>query len=289
MRLIYSFVLDGNPRFLLEGRIFLRSLLAAGVSRDEIVAHVTPSSGAKGHELASSFGVRSIPLTPGPDGKYTNKINQCFTLDDLEFDVLVLCDTDLAILRPLTDAVSLHAIRAKRVDGENPPLEILDELRALMGVSEEPRIVAPSCVPTGRTYALNCNGGVLMIPKRFVSELGRAWLEYANGLLANVARMQRWTIHVDQVAWAFAMMRLGLPFEELPIEYNFPTGIAKRVPKGTFGEPMVLHHHHKLQRNGLLKRSGVALVDRAVRHVNAVLRPGGWWRRLPLPWTTPAP
>jgi hypothetical protein len=278
MRLIYCFVLDGDPRFLIQGRIFLSSLLAAGVAREEIVAHVTPSSGAAGRELARLFGVRSIPLPPGPDGKYTNKINQCFTLDDLDFDVLVACDTDLAILRPLTGVASDHAVRARRVDWENPPLEILDDLRAILGVAGQPQLVAPNCAPAGRTYALNCNGGMLMIPKPWLPALGRAWLEYATALLAHLGRMQRWTMHVDQVAWAFALMQLRLPFEELPIEYNFPTGMAKRLPEGSFGEPVVLHYHHRLNRRGLLKKSGVPLVDRAVKQANAVLRPRGWWR-----------
>jgi hypothetical protein len=280
MRLLYSFVLDGDPRFLLQGRIFLRSLLAAGVARDDIVAQVTPSSGAAGHELASSFGVRSVALTPGPDGKHTNKINQCFTLDEVDFDVLAACDTDLAILRPLTDVASLHAVRARRVDTENPPLEILEELRALLAVTSEPRIVAPSCAPAGRTHALNCNGGMLMIPKSLLPALGRAWLEYAVDLLAHVERLQRWSMHVDQVAWAFAMLRLNLPFEELPIEYNFPVGLAQRLPSGSFGEPVVLHHHDRLDRNGSLKRSGIPLVDQAIRKANAALRSGGWWHRL---------
>jgi hypothetical protein len=288
MRLLYSFVLDGDPRFLVQGRIFLRSLLAAGVSRDEIVAHVTPGSGAAGRELASSFGVRSIPLTPGPDGKYTNKINQCFTVADLDFDVLVACDTDLAILRPLTDVASRRAIRAKRVDSENPPLEILESLRALLGITQTPRIVEPSCAPTGRTYALNCNGGLLMIPKPLLPALGRAWLEYATRLLTHVERMQRWRMHVDQVAWAFALMTLELPFDELPIEYNFPTGIAKRVPAGSFGAPVVLHHHHKIDRRGLLRPSGVPVVDRAIGEVNALLEPRAWWQCIALPWRSTA-
>jgi hypothetical protein len=281
MRLIYSFVLDGDPRFLVQGRIFLRSLLAAGVSRDEVVAHITPASGAAGHKLASSFGVRSLALTPGPDGKYTNKINQCFTLDEVDFDVLVACDTDVAILRPLTDVANLHAVRARRVDSENPPLEILEDLRVLMGITQPPPIVAPSCAPAGRTYALNCNGGMLLIPKPLLSALGRAWLECAIDLLAYVERMQRWSMHVDQVAWAFAMMRLNLPFEELPIEYNFPTGLAQHMPERSFGEPVVLHYHNRLGRSGLLKSSGVAVVDRAINKANGALRGARWWQRRP--------
>ncbi|MGB8402572.1 MAG: hypothetical protein WCE30_00690 [Mycobacterium sp.] len=280
MRLMYSFVLDGNARFLVQGRIFVRSLLAAGVSLEDIVAHVTPSSGAAGYELARSLGVHSVSLIPGPDGKYTNKINQCFTLDDLDFDVLVACDTDLAILHPLTDAASVRAVRAKRVDSERPPMAILDHLRALMGVTAEPEIVAPSFAPTGRTYALNCNGGLVMTPKAMLPELGHAWLEYATRLLPLMHPMRQWRMHVDQVAWAFAMMDLQLPFDELPIEFNLPTGRAKQVPAGSIGEPMVLHHHNRLKRSGLLKGSGVPMIDQAIQQANSALEPRGWWQRV---------
>lgn len=272
MRLIYSFVLDGDSRFIVQGKILLRSLLAAGVPPEDIVAHVTPSSGEAGRALADAFAVRSVALRPGPDGKYCNKINQCFTLDAFDFDVLVACDTDLAILRPLDDIANPHAVRAKRVDSENPPLSVLEDLRAFLGITQRPAIVAPSCAPAGRTYLLNCNGGMLMIPKRYVPALGRSWLDCATRLLMHAKLMQRWAMHIDQVAWAFAMMQLDLPFDELPIEYNFPLGIAGQVPKGAYSAPVVLHHHHRLDRRGLLRRTGVSLVDRSVREANHVLK-----------------
>ena len=54
MRLLYTFVLDGDSRFLIQGRIFLRSALAAGIPPDDIIAQVTASGGAAGHALAAN-------------------------------------------------------------------------------------------------------------------------------------------------------------------------------------------------------------------------------------------
>ena len=92
---------------------------------------------------------------------------QLFNLVGWDFDVLVACDTDIAILEPLDCAASRDAVRATRVDDENPPLAILDDLKQFLGVTELPTIVSPNCNPMGRTYALNCNGGMLMISAAF--------------------------------------------------------------------------------------------------------------------------
>jgi hypothetical protein len=196
---------------------------------------------------------------------------QLFNLDGCDFDVLVACDTDIAILEPLDRVASRSAVRATRVDGENPPLAILDDLRQFLGVAELPIIVSPSCKPAGRTYALNCNGGMLMIPRHFVPELGRYWLDYAKCLVAAAARMERWAPHADQVAWAFAMMRLRLPFNELGIEFNFPTVIADHVPADTYGDPLVLHYHLGLNDAQLIRSTGIPSVDAAISRVNAIL------------------
>jgi hypothetical protein len=282
MRLRYSFVIDGHPRFLAQGRIFVRTLLAAGVPPGDIVAQVTERSGQAGKRLAARLRVRALDLPLGPDRAYCNKINQLFTLADDDFDVLVCCDTDLAILRPLDEVARSDAVRARRVDLENPPLSVLEEARALLGLPERPALIATGCEPHAMTYALNCNGGMLLIPRQFVRPLGERWLGYAETLVANRQIMQRWVNHIDQVSWAFAMLRLRLPFEELPVEYNFPIRLAGKVPEQSYGPPVVLHHHNAIGRTGRIRKSGVALVDRSISEANRRLRPRlGWnFRRL---------
>lgn len=273
MRLRYSFVIDEHPRFLAQGRIFLRTLLAAGVPSGDIVAQVTRRGGKTGRPLAARFGVRALELPLGPDEAYCNKINQLFTLaGDDDFDVLVCCDTDLAILRPLDEVARADTVRARRVDLENPPLSVLEDARALLGLPERPTLIGTGCDPQVLTYALNCNGGMLLIPRRFIRPLGERWLAYAQTLVANRQIMQRWGNHIDQVSWAFAMLQLQLPFAELPLEYNFPIGLAGKLPEGSYGRPVVLHHHNAIRRNGRIRKSGVALVDQSIDEANRRIR-----------------
>ena len=61
-------LIDEHPRFTIEGRIFLRTILVAGVRNTDIVAQVTARSGAVGKRLAAEFGVRALDLPLGPDG-----------------------------------------------------------------------------------------------------------------------------------------------------------------------------------------------------------------------------
>jgi uncharacterized membrane protein YgdD (TMEM256/DUF423 family) len=272
MRLRYSFVIDEHSRFILESRIFLRTILAAGVRPTDIVAQVTARSGEVGKSIASQFGVRALDLPLGPDGAYCNKINQLFTLAGEDFDVLVACDTDLAIMRPLDEVATAEFVRARRVDQENPPLAVLERIREFLGVPQQPALAAPSCCPAARTYAMNCNGGMLLIPRQFMQPLGEAWLGYATRLTEQRHLLEQWVNHIDQVSWAFAMLKLALPFQELPLEYNFPTKLAKRMPRGTYAQPVVLHYHRALNRKGRLRSSGVWLVDKAIKEANSHLR-----------------
>ncbi|HEV2272318.1 MAG TPA: DUF423 domain-containing protein [Steroidobacteraceae bacterium] len=281
MRALYSFVIDEDPRFIAEGRIFLRTILAAGVPPRDVVAQVTARSGDAGKSLAARFGVRALDLPLGPDGAYCNKINQLFTLADDDFDVLAACDTDLAFTGPLDEVAKADRVRAKRVDQENPPLEVLEQIREFLGFPQQPPLAAPGCSPAATTYALNCNGGVLLIPRQFMQPLGAAWLAYAQALNGQRHLLRQWVNHIDQVSWAFAMLKLALPFEELPVEYNFPTNIAKKVPRGTYARPVVLHYHRALGRRGRLRLSGIRLVDKSIREANCMIT--GFYGRWVLP------
>lgn len=273
MRLLYSFVLDEDARFIREGEIFLRTLISAGVSPDAIVAQVTERSGPVGKKLAARFGVRALDLPLGPDSRYTNKINQLFTLERDDFDVLIACDTDLAIIEPLDPVASMHTVRARRVDQDNPPLRVLEHIQSFLGVHGRPSFTSPGCQPAATTYALNCNGGLLMIPRQFMQTLANQWLRYAQILHGNRELLERWVDHIDQVSWAFAMMNLQLPFHELPIEYNFPTSLAKRIPRRTYRSPIVLHYHRDIDRKGKIKSSRVWAVNRSIKKANKWLEP----------------
>jgi hypothetical protein len=288
MKVLYTFVLDAHPKFIVQGRLFLANLLAAGVSPDSIVANITPSCGALGYDLASSFKIGAVDLQPQLDGKFCNKIDQLTLHNRPHFDILAVCDTDLAITRRLDNIASLTHIRAKRVDSPNPPLHILDDFHRFFDIKVSPEIVPTTCEPASLTYRMNCNGGLILIPRQYVEPLGREWRRFAEHVYLERHRLLRWIDHVDQVSWAFAVLHLQLPFEELPVEYNFPSVIAKKIPDGTYKRPIVLHHHNDLDLDGRIRLTGITEVDRTIAYANACrdffaaegaagVRPAGLW------------
>lgn len=112
---------------------------------------------------------------------------------------------------------------------------------------------------------------MLLVPRKYMNQLGTVWSRYAAILVEHRHLLRDWTNHIDQVSWAFAMLELGLPFEELPLEYNFPTPLAKKIPRGTYRRPLVLHYHRKLDKKGKIRRTGVRLVDSAIQEANQYL------------------
>ena len=77
------------------------------------------------------------------------------------------------------------------------------------------------------------------------------------------------------------MIKLELPFSELPIDYNFPTPLANQIPRSCYAEPIVLHYHRAIDHKGRIKRSGVPAVDAVIKRVDRSLNPRrSLWGRL---------
>ena len=252
-------------------RIFLRTILAADVRPADIVAQVTAPQ-RRGRQAPRRGIWRARARSAARAGwRLLQQDQSALYADRREFDVLVACDTDLAIMEPLDEAATTESVRARRVDQENPPLAVLERIREFLGFAQQPPLVAPGCCPSARHMRLNCNGGVLLIPRQFMRPLGEAWLDYARTLTDHRHLFEQWVNHIDQVSWTFAMLKLALPFQELPVEYNFPTRLAKRMPQGSFGKPVVLHYHRALDRKGRLRLSRVRSVDKCIKEVNRLL------------------
>ena len=171
VKALYSFVVDGDRRFANQVRIFLTTLLATGVSSNDIVAHVTPCVSPAVRGLIDGFSVRQFPLQPVLDGAFCNKIAQYEALRHMDADFVVLCDTDLAFLDDLSTLFDPLSVRAKPVDMPNPPLAVLEQIREALGIRTVPRIVPTDCKPSAKTFSTNCNGGLYIIPRRCLPDI----------------------------------------------------------------------------------------------------------------------
>jgi hypothetical protein len=270
LKAIYSFVIDGDQKFELQTRVFLKTLLATGVEPSCIVAHYTPSASLRSLELTTSFGVELSPLEPIFDRKYCNKLAQLPVLIPRPADVYVLCDTDIAFVGRLDALFCASHIRAKPVDFENPPIAVLEHIRHALKIRQSPRIVEASC--DGRpTYSVNCNGGVYIFPHALAKTICDIWQRETALLSAHKHIFEPWFHHADQIGFAMAMLSCGLDVEEIPIEYNFPMHLGSRFASFRFGEPKVLHYHWMQERDGLLKTTGHHLVDIAIARANRII------------------
>jgi hypothetical protein len=208
VKVLYSFIIDGDEKFKTQTWVFLKTLLATGVAPFCVIANYTPTASAEARGIAASFGVELFPLLPFLDGKYCNKLMQMDSLLSRSADFYVLCDTDLAFVKSIEPLFDATRIRAKPVDLPNPPLDRLILAKLLVGAIGEPRLVKTSC-EEAQTWSVNCNGGLYIIPLQFAAPLSVKWKLFAEKLRQFPESLARWYHHVDQIAFAMAMIDIG--------------------------------------------------------------------------------
>lgn len=273
MRLIYSLVVDAAPRFGQQASILVRSLLATGVVAGQIHVHLTPDARARPELVASltAYGVVLHDLIPFLDRSYCNKLMQLDALPFRDADCVALCDADLAFLTSLETVARTDVVRAKPVDLPNPPLALLEDIRAICGLNGNPRLVRTSC-DEAMTWIFNCNGGLYLLPSSLVPAIAASWQRHAITLHAQRQILGRYAHHIDQVSFAMAMLELGLDIHPLPIEDNFPLHLADRFPLNAAIMPRVLHFHGLHEDDDRLLPTGHASLDRAVHMINLRLK-----------------
>jgi hypothetical protein len=268
-RCLYSFVLDGDPRFTLQAKILLATLRSVGIATGDIVAHFTPSVDGELVAHLKNAGICTTAIASAIDGRFCNKVNQLRTSMD-NYETMILCDTDLAFIESPAALASSGRAVAKPVDYQNPPLERLEALRIAAGVVGTPRIVETT-IDKLPTYSTNCNGGLYMLPQSLVSRLAQPWYDFSLLAFQRVDILDMWTVNADQIGFALAMLSLGEDVEMLPVEYNFPLHAMADFGRFDFSEPKILHYHACCDANGNLTYTGDPRVDRSVARANAVI------------------
>ena len=135
--------------------------------------------------------------------------------------------------------------------------------------------VDPQNVPAPfSTLAGNYNGGVYVIARELVDRVGAAWAHWARWLVARVELLDRWAVHVDQVAFCLAVRDLSLPLALLDDTWNFPLHLNV-VADGD--GPVLLHHHAAFDPHRLLPPAGAPRARAAVARVNRVLESCRHW------------
>nr|AHN97895.1 hypothetical protein [uncultured bacterium lac146] len=215
----------------------------------------------------------SIKIVPrlDPSCPHANKIHML--LDSEPCDVLVALDTDIVVARDFSGWLGRAPFAAKPVDHNPVDPGLWPEFLGRLGVP----------VPAAR-YLTHCsaqptlpyyNSGVLVLTRPAATRLGPAWRDAVpevQAVLAADPRLAAHAFYVDQFALVAALGRLDMEQLALPLEMNFPT----HHPVHEFFEPgkvdpYLLHHHHRLDAQSMIPKTGLEGPDAAIARVNAVL------------------
>jgi 2-polyprenyl-3-methyl-5-hydroxy-6-metoxy-1,4-benzoquinol methylase len=223
MTAIFSFVLDDHPRFAYEAWHLARSLVMhCGGNPSAIHVQCTPEVKQHERDLFRDLGCRVHQIERFGDGRHCNKISQLQNLTDIDFDQVVLLDTDMIAIADVRPYLSRTAIRGKIVDMPNPPLATLREIADAAGLANLPPICGADALPA-ETYLGNCNGGFYSVPKGLCETLSTTWRRTTLWLLDNIEPLQqvRRQVHVDQVSFWLAIQQAELPFEPACSNVNY--------------------------------------------------------------------
>jgi len=177
---------------------------------------------------------------------HSNKIQMLSLYDSEDFDILVALDSDIVVIDDFTNYLDLESFCAKPVDQD--PLSI-DDWKILfdyfqINLPSERYFTSFHMTKTIPYF----NSGVLIIPKKFLSNLYESWKFYAKKLLDSyddLPNIKKFSFFTDQFSLSLSLASLQIPIKPLPVEMNFPTHVA--IHESLLPEeltPILLHYHH---------------------------------------------
>ncbi len=236
-------VVDSHPRFYVEWVLWTlcaTRVLSAGASRA-----VSYLPGPVPEDLVDWVRAQGVEIrtteAPLPDSPHCNKIIPF--LDDwavAEFnpDYIVVTDLDLFFLSDPVIFLSGSRFRAAPNNHGMPPTRIWRSVLAAtgMGRSFRPGLALFSSSELRETHINNISAGIVAAPAGRAQLLGRVWLHWAKWIVDNRSLLERWHIHVDQVAFGLAMEEFGEDVEHLPAQTNTVLQLLESIET-----PIALH------------------------------------------------
>lgn len=269
----FACVVDEHPRFHLDALRWYAALTAlAGVKPSDLVVHSVGSTSSEIFGFLKSHGVtiRSVERFDARS-PHCNKISGALRLADFPMiGMVVLCDTDIAVLEdPRRLNLPPGAVAGKLVDAPVPPLDVVRNIFVAADVTPPPAVPLP-WGPDDWTISGNNNGGLYMIPGPLLPRVATAWAHWAEWLLDRSELLEEWTVYVDQVAMALALAGENIESAPLDVRWNTPTHDPSRIPPDA-PEPAVIHYHQEVDRQGRIRMSGTASIDRRIEAVNRAI------------------
>jgi 2-polyprenyl-3-methyl-5-hydroxy-6-metoxy-1,4-benzoquinol methylase len=269
---VFSCVVDSQPTFQLQVQNWIATLTGlAGIPGSQIVVHTVADIDSDLAAWMRTLGVILRPLQAFSGSPYCNKLMQISELSNVDRPYVVMMDCDTVVSRPVQWPRPKH-FSAKRVDVATPPQSILSNIFAAAQLGE-PKWVESDILPGVEgvwTDSNNCNGGVYVVERSFLSRIGPVWLHWARWCVEQKHLFGRFDQHIDQVSLALAATDLNAEIEPLPRSLNMPTHMPLALELDL--DPQVIHYHSNVDNQLLLKMTCLPHIDAAITRVNEHLR-----------------
>lgn len=268
-RVAFACVADCQPKFLDQTLRLLQSVRWCGGTLADadfyigMVERIDPDYLKRLEELnAFVFQVDRFSKLHGPSNKL-----QILRLPELrQYETVVLLDCDTVVVRDPSEYLRGTAFRAKIADLATVPHDVF------AGVFDRYQMKLPDqCYrtnPGGQPTIWYCNSGVLVMPAAVLSTLGPKWLEWNRRLLKDLDALGERRYFCDQASLSLAFADCPVPYQELPIEMNYPLHLtADQCPRlKEDADPVIIHYHNEVSPLGYLKP---AQNPQALRRVDA--------------------
>ena len=241
---LFSCVVDKFEENVRQAWLLVCSLIKYGnVDPCDIVVHILPGVSSDFKNRLHSLDVQVRSILPFGDSKYCNKIGQLFSIASDDADCVILMDTDMLVVKDVRGLACTDFVQGKIVDHPNPPLVVLEHIFAEAGFLTLPLPVSTDIYLDQMTLSGNCNGGLYVIPGKFVPVLGFLWAKWSLWLLNKPDLLgETYLHHADQVGFCLAIFEANIPFRALGRKFNFPSHLA--LPKDE--SPAIFHYHRSV-------------------------------------------
>ncbi len=224
--------MDKQPVFIEEYKIWAVCMSklykdSAHTIRAYFIDEVNPEV-----ELFSiKYGIE-IKIVPTliPESPHSNKIIPLLAEDIIEYDGIVITDSDLYMVQAFDQYFIEGHIRLAPNNQNNPPSRIFESVFRLFGLPlpfKKGIALFPGHNGLQESYINNNSGGIIMVPADQARKVGELWKNNVLRIISEAEILERWRVHVDQVGFAIVMAQLGKEIFFLPPQLNC---ILKMMP-----------------------------------------------------------
>jgi hypothetical protein len=274
-KLLLGCVAENNYKFLSQAFRLVHSVRwFAGALKDTDIVVCVVEGIEPGYRRALEDLGATIRVVPryDPANPLFNKI-QLFRLPDLEtYDTLLYLDCDTIVVQDPSRFLTSPVLRIKLADVPTVPTDALERMCGYLGLRPPERRYRTTQDQTPTIWY--CNAGIISCPIEFIPRLIPAWCEYELAFSANPDLLGPYQHHRSQAALALAFISNPLPFDELPVEMNFPLHLThiKAPVEMAEADPVILHYHDLVDSEGYLLPSPYPLAQKRIEDFNERLR-----------------